>query len=627
MKHPRLSRPSSRGTATGLLHALLASALLAAVAPVAAAAQTAQSEWRGVERVIAFADVHGAYGELVTLLRESAVIDAQDRWAAGRTHVVSLGDLLDRGADSRKVMDLLMRLQDEAAAAGGGLHVVIGNHEAMNVLGDLRYVAPGEYASYTDLEPAGQRATLRTAWEQRNGPGSGAAFDQAFPPGYFGHRAALGPEGRYGRWILGLPVAIVVNDTLFMHGGPSAALRGISLSDLNTRYRTALVDYVRLEGALEQAGLLQTGDAFNARPQLAAERLAARVAAGAAKATDLEATVQAFTQADDHPLLNPAGPNWYRGAALCNEVSETDVLAPLLQQFGVSRLVVGHTPTRNLRAVTRFDGRVVKLDTGMNRAAYKGRGAALFIDGTKLSVRYAGETQVASLSPEGLYVAPNDVEDATVVAALESGTISVVGPRGPDTLDVVVEHAGRRIPAVFAVRKDDTVRNELAAYRLDRHLGLGIVPATARREVQGRSGYVQARPAKWVTQGDAQRQSLRGGGWCALEPQFQLVYAFDMLVGNETRTAETLLFDTSEWNVYATGQERAFGGGKAVPEYLKTRPPQPGIELRRRLGALNAPTLATVLGELLDERRRKAILDRRDALLALPAAAAGNVAR
>ena len=89
------------------------------------------------------------------------------------------------------------------------------------------------------------------------------------------------------------------------------------------------------------------------------------------------------------------GPNWYRGAALCNEVAESDVLLPLLQQFGAARLVVGHTPTRDLRAVTRFDGRVVKLDAGMNRAAYKGRAVALFIQPSGLSVRYAGEPAAA----------------------------------------------------------------------------------------------------------------------------------------------------------------------------------------------------------------------------------------
>jgi hypothetical protein len=70
---------------------------------------------------------------------------------------VSLGDLLDRGADSRKVMDLLMRLQGEAHAAGGQLHVLLGNHEAMNLLGDLRYVDAGEFAAYKDMESAAER--------------------------------------------------------------------------------------------------------------------------------------------------------------------------------------------------------------------------------------------------------------------------------------------------------------------------------------------------------------------------------------------------------------------------------------------------------------------------------------
>jgi hypothetical protein len=583
--------------------------------------QSAQAEWRGVDRVVAFADVHGAYDELEALLRQSGIVDAADRWAAGRAHVVSLGDLLDRGTDSRRVMDLLMRLQGEAAAAGGGLHVVVGNHEAMNVLGDLRYVARGEYASYVDLEPAGLRTRLRAAWEQQRGAGSGAAFDERFPPGYFGHRAALGPEGRYGRWILGLPVAIVVNDSLFMHGGPSSLLRGMSIAELNLRYRTALVDYQRLAAQLEQAGLLQPGDEFRSRPRLAAERLAARATA-TAPPSDLDAVVKTFTQAAEQPLLSPDSPNWYRGAALCREASETDVLVPLLEQFGVARVVVGHTPTRDRRVVTRFDARVVKLDAGMNRAAYQGRAAALSIQESKLTVRYVGDGATTTPAAEALFVVPDDIEDAVVAAALEQGTIAVSSPRGPGELNVVVDHAGHRIPAVFLARNEAAARREVAAWRLDRFLGLGLVPATARRQVQGQPGIVQARPATWVTQGDVQRQSLRGGGWCALEPQFQLVYAFDALLGNDARSPETLFFDADEWYAYVTGHDRAFGHGKGLPGYLKRQAPRPGAELRRRIVTLDERTLATVLGELVDAKARRAVLDRRDALLASPAAAA-----
>jgi Calcineurin-like phosphoesterase len=585
----------------------------------------AQVQFSGVDRVVAFADVHGAYAELVTLLRETGIVDAQDRWAAGQSHVVSLGDLLDRGADSRQVMDLLMRLQGEAQAAGGRLHVVLGNHEAMNVLGDLRYVDPGEYASFADVESATERADQRKSWEAAQGPGSGAAFDQKFPPGYFGHRAAFAPAGKYGQWLLSLPVAIAVNDTLFMHAGPSNVLRGMSLPELNLRYRTALTHYLALAGRLEQARLLQPGDEFRARPQLARDRLAAMTTAASTGGGTIDGAltdaVQQFQAADDDLLLSADGPNWYRGAALCNEAVEADVLLPLLQQFGVARLVVGHTPTRDLRAVTRFDGRVVKLDAGMNRKAYKGRAVALFIQPSGLSVRYAGEPDATPLKAEGLFVAPNELDDASVLAALRDGEVSVTGPRGPNELNVSVSHAGKRVPAVFQARNAGAARKEVAAYQLDRQLGFGIVPVTVQREVQGQQGVLQGRPLKWVTQTEVQQQQLRGGGWCAAEPQFQLAYAFDTLIGNEGRLPDSLLFDSDDWFVYVTAHDRAFGSSKSLPAYLKARPPSPGAELRRRVATLNEANLATSLGELVDAKGRKAILERRDTLLALPVAA------
>ncbi len=617
---------ASRCPRLGILLAALI-AVIACSSPREARAQSAQVQWSGIERVVAFADVHGAYTELLTLLRETGILDAQDRWAAGHTHVVSLGDLLDRGADSRKVMDLLMRLQDEAQAAGGQLHVLLGNHEAMNLLGDLRYVDAGEYAAYGDMESAAERAQMRQGWEAAQGAGSGTAFDQKFPPGYLGHRAAFAPMGTYGRWLLTLPVAIVVNDSLFMHGGPSQILRGMSLQELNLRYRTALTDYLGLAARLEQSNLLQAGDAYDARPQLAKDRLAAAAAASGDKSdAALTEVTQRFEAAASNALLSEEGPNWYRGAALCNEAAEADVLLPLLQQFGANRLVVGHTPTRDSRAVTRFDDRVVKLDAGMNHSVYNGRAAALFLQASGLSVRYAGQSEATPLQPEGLFVAPNEFDDASVLAALRDGEVTVTGPRGPNQLDVSVSHSGKRFPAVFQLRAKDAAGKEVAAYRLDRQLGLGLVPVTVEREVQSQRGVLQGRPLKWVTQAEVQQQSLRGGGWCSAQPQFQLVYAFDALIGNEGRTAESLLFDSDDWFVYVTSHERAFGTTKGLPAYLKARPPTPGAEVRRRLGALDEASLQAALGDLVSARERKAILERRDALLALPAAAAAAAA-
>jgi hypothetical protein len=610
----------------GTVIALLAGAI-ACGGVQQALAQAAAVQWKAVDRVVAFADVHGAYAEMHALLRDAGIIDAQDRWAAGRTHLVSLGDLLDRGADSRKAMDLLMRLQDEAQAQGGQVHVVLGNHETMNILGDLRYVDPGEYASYTDLEPAAERAQLRQDWETAHGAGSGEQFDRKFPPGYFGHRAAFSVKGKYGQWLLSLPVAIAINDTLFMHAGPSSALAGMSLEDVNLRYRTALADYLGLAGQLEQAKLLQPDDEYVARSQLAKDRLAAKAAAGGTPDAALADATQRFEAAAGTDMLSEVGPNWYRGPALCNEAAEADTLLPLLKQFGVARLVIGHTPTRSSRVSARFDGRVVKLDTGMNRAAYKGRASALVLEPSGTSVRYAGETGVAAPLPEGLFVAPNELDDASVLAALRDGEVSVTGPRGPNELNVTVSHGGKTVPAVFQVRGKLPARKEVAAYQLDRRLGLGIVPVTVEREVQGQRGVLQGRPLKWVSQAEVQQQSLRGGGWCDVGPQFQLVYAFDTLIGNDGRTPESLLFDSDEWFVYVTSHERAFGTTSGLPAYLKAQPPVPGAEIRRRAAALDEASLQAALGELLSAREMKAILQRRDALVALPVAPAKAAAR
>ena len=625
--HKAAERPSVVATHVkgGFVLALLVGAF-ASCGGRQALAQTAAVQWKGVDRVVAFADVHGAYAELLALLRDTGMVDGQDRWAAGRTHLVSLGDLLDRGADSRKAMDLLMRLEGEARAQGGQVHVVLGNHETMNVLGDLRYVDPGEYASFADLESAAERAQLRQAWEGARGAGSGEAFDRRFPPGYFGHRAAFSSQGRYGQWLLSLPVAIAINDTLYMHAGPSAILAGMTLEEVNLRYRTALTDYLGLAGQLEEAKLLQADDEYDARSQVARDRLAASEAAGGTPDPAMTDLTRRFDAAAGSELISQHGPNWYRGPAICNEAAEADTLLPLLRQFGVARLVVGHTPTRTLRVTARFDGRVIKLDTGMNRAVYKGRGSALSLDPSGIRVRYAGQAGAASPEPEGLFVAPNELDDASVLAALRDGEVTVTGPRGPNELNVTVRHAGKNVPAVFQVRGKLQARNELAAYVLDRRLGLGIVPVTVEREVQGQRGVLQGRPLKWVSQAEVQRQSLRGSGWCSTEPQFQLVYAFDTLIGNEGRTAESLLFDSDEWFVYVTAHERAFGTTNRLPAYLKARQPATGPEMRRRAAALDEATLQAALGELLGAREIKAILQRRDALMALPAAPAKSAA-
>jgi hypothetical protein len=514
----------------------------------------------------------------------------------------------------------------------------------MNLLGDLRYVLPGEFAAYAADEPGALREERRAAWIARNGADSGRAFDQRFPPGYFGHRGAFAPGGVYGRWLLGLPVAIMVNDTLFMHGGPSPVLTGLTLTEINLRYRTALTAYLDALAKLEDAGLIRPEDDFSERAQLARQRLAEPYTRDAATTASLDTEVTRFTAADENPFLSPDGPNWSRGAALCNTCIETDVLKPILAGLGAKRLVIGHTVTRDTRVATRFDGSVIKLDTGMNRAAYKGHPAALVLEAGQARVVYADSpvppdaaasppsstagsvdnkpagvtpSPASAPAPEGLHISSPDLDETAVAELLARGNVTVTGPRAPGVFGAAVEWDGRRVSAVFVATTGEAVRKELAAERLDRLLGLGLVPATVE----------QSRPARWVSQAEVQAQGLRGGGWCALPPQYELMYAFDALIGNEGRVPDRILYDADAWMLVLTGHDRAFGTKKTLPAHLQQRPPQPGAELRRRLAALDQAGLDRALGALLDTRKTRAILERRDAILAAAPAAGGATGR
>ncbi len=204
------------------------------------------------ERVVAIGDVHGAYDRFVGLLRAAALINDRQRWTGGRARLVQTGDVLDRGADSRKVVDLLIRLEREAAAAGGRVHALVGNHEFMRVVGDWRYVSPGEFKAFQNAESAdlrdrvhalnAERAAQRARAENRtfNAREYRSQFDKDFPLGYFEMERAFGKDGEYGKWVRSRMAAVKINGVLFLHGGVSDAVANLGCQGLNAEVQRDL---------------------------------------------------------------------------------------------------------------------------------------------------------------------------------------------------------------------------------------------------------------------------------------------------------------------------------------------------------------------------------------------------
>ena len=332
------------------------------------------------------------------------------------------------------------------------------------------------------------------------------------------------------------------------------------------------------------------------------------------------------------------------------------MLKPFLQRTGAKRVVVGHTVARNGTVVSRFDGAVVKLDAGMNHAVYKGRPAALVSDASGSRVSYANPTVAPAAVPaEPLFLSSQTLGEDEVADVLARGTIAVTETCAPGVLEVRVTLDGRSVDGIFEAAPADTVKREMAAYRLDRLLGLGLVPATVAREHDGRSGVLQGRPENWASEQDRQNASkgiaaglvcqaisnapkdpparrppqarpakMPSGGWCELPPQFQLAYAFDALIDNRGRTLDRYMYDADSAMMFLTGHAAAFGTGTDVPKALDAALAKTGPEMQARLRRLDAASLKAAIGEYVDEREIKALLERRDRILKLSGAKAGG---
>jgi len=298
----------------------------------------------GVERVVAVGDIHGDADQLLAVLRSANLIDEKGSWAGGKAHLVQTGDILDRGPDSRRAMDVLIRLEIEAKKAGGAVHALIGNHEAMNVYGDLRYVSEGEIASFRDANSAKVRDEL---YQEHQKTAKGVVFDETYrknweaehPLGLTEHRRAFGPDGVYGKWIRGHNAVIRIDGTLFLHGGISPKYADWGVRTLNERIRIELGDFTKLEGGV---------------------------------------------------VSDDRGPLWYRGLALGGKELEQHVQT-VLKNYEVDRIAIGHTYTEGA-VVSRFGGRVLQIDVGLSKVYDEtGRCACLEIEKGKVRALHRGK--------------------------------------------------------------------------------------------------------------------------------------------------------------------------------------------------------------------------------------------
>jgi hypothetical protein len=551
---------------------LLAAAFFLAVFPRFFQAAEKPCEWTGIEKVIAVGDLHGDYENFVLILQNPKVglVDESLHWTGGKTHFVQTGDILDRGDRAKEIIDLLRRLEKEAEAAGGKVHVLLGNHEEANVtgisLGYPDYVSPQQFVSFLPKSfrkarekqfvsrlPAEERAQVKALGE-----------DLDKNPALFSFWAGVLREIRngneklaalayidnfnrtYRKWILGKNCVIRINDVVFAHGGISLEYSTWKLKDLNDLYRRELWAY-----------------AFNpASPTLGGEPFAPKL------------------------VYNPQSPLWYRQDDVASQAEIDQILANL----GAGRMVVGHnflgsgggSPiVLDEDAVARFEKKVWMIDTGIGYSDIGGILYALIIEDGKFNF-YSSAAEPAALGAGGspTIEVPQTSEELEEFLSASTPLVVVPGAAGrTDPWKVRLELNGVTRWAQFKYINrprpqpiPDSYNYELAAYELDKHLGLGFVPPAVKRMIKDTLGSLQIFVEKVIRESDRKRENLGPGDPEAFARAMADLKVFENLAYDTSEDGRDTLVQKETGKIYRVDFSEAF-----APE----SGPIPGCEIRR----------------------------------------------
>ena len=365
--------------------------------------------------------MHGDLPAFKSILAQAGLVDDSGAWIASDAVLIQLGDLIDRGPAMRGTLDYAMALERQAPEKGGRAVFLLGNHEVMNVTGDLRYVVKENWAEFAGPDSEKKRedawnsvVALRTRRAKQLGktdPAIGAEAKQAWlaahPPGYVEQREAFGPDGVYGRWLRAHAAIVLEQGSVFLHGGVDSPQ---PLADIDRRIREELATFDEDRNAFVAQGLIlpffDLQETFQALHEVLDALDARDASRGTTSLTSEEGVRRArytrFLAWDQWAMNSPDGPLWFRGYAKWSDAEGRFQVPKILEALHADRLVVGHTVQQKGTIQVRFGGTVYEIDTGMLDGAYfpGGRASAVELAGARVTALYPGEPpQVISPPP------------------------------------------------------------------------------------------------------------------------------------------------------------------------------------------------------------------------------------
>ena len=308
-------------------------------------------------KTVVVGDIHGDYKQLVKVLRANRLINKKDNWIGGNNRLVQMGDVVGHGAESLKSIRLLIKLKQQAENAGGRVHVVLGDHEAMHILGDRRFVSADDIASLKDSSSQARlNAQYQSLFLQNDDNEKRKQVDKAHrkafmdknPLGLFEHQQAWALSGQLGGWTLPNSAVLKLGGTLFVHGGIAPSKVNQKALALNKEVKAALI------------------------------------------------------MNDEAVLMDFDSPLRYRGWAVLDESPQNyKILNAILRNYGVERMVIAHSPLVPT-ILPRFGGKVLMVDVGLSSYYGKADGVLVIGADNSLYAKHGNKSILIPTSEEGV---------------------------------------------------------------------------------------------------------------------------------------------------------------------------------------------------------------------------------
>lgn len=551
--------------------------------------------------VYIISDIHGDFNKLETNLKTIGLIDFDGNWVGEDAHFISLGDILhtnnDKQPSSRKIIDLFMKLQIQAEDKGGKVHVLMGDKELDQLQGNWGTLTTERIEQFSDLYPH---------QEDLN------AYHQAFSL-----------TGKYGQWLAGLPFVIKVNDQLFTHAGISKWIKNTELNALNKKLRTGLINNINTWQSLTTTYNL----AYNTP-------ISDRVTTVAELKDSLNKTK--YLSSKRSLAFSRMGPVMYHGNEICHPYFENDLLSKKLQYWKASRLWVGHNTASDKNVHTRLNDQLMQIDTSNIKTSSNNNswvaklspsGEASFIDG--ITGKNTQPVQISNRRVNNSYnMNDEELENFLSTATITQKYRTKEGITKP--FKVTLERDGKILHGIFKYKDShplahrgswsskkntaDRYQYEVVAYKLDRLLGIGLVPVTVFRKIDGKSGIIQLWIEGLVSQLQFNEQKMEFTGYCDPIVQENMMNAFDYLILNTDRNQSNILYSKDDWQVWFIDHSKSFGTSKLRPKMLKKYKIKASPTFKKALRLLNNDNLSD-LRPWLHKNQIQALLKRRDKIV------------